>query len=292
MSRKKLTDLDEHFAFGENWQSFAGVVDEERVAEAARALSRLLPAAELDGRTFLDIGCGSGLSSLAALSLGAASVAGVDLDPASVVAARTLLSRWAEGKPWTVRSASIFDLSPDRNGTFDVVYSWGVLHHTGDMWPAMERAASLVAPGGQLAMALYRKTPLCRFWRRAKGFYSHSGPGAQRVCRALFKTAYVAGLVATGRNPRQYIAEYKAVRGMDWSHDVHDWLGGYPYESVSPQEVVGFLEKRGFAMVRMFEKRATAGGLFGSHCDEFVAMRAPRANVEASSIRGEKEARK
>ena len=60
---------------------------------------------------------------------------------------------------------------------------------------------------------------------------------------------------------------------MDWRHDVHDWLGGYPYESVEPREVAGRLQDLGFDVIRTNEQPAALGGLFGSHCDEFVAAR-------------------
>ena len=60
---------------------------------------------------------------------------------------------------------------------------------------------------------------------------------------------------------------------MDWHHDVHDWLGGFPYESVTPEELDQFLEKCGFSLEKRFEKPAIAGGVLGSHCDEFVARR-------------------
>ena len=140
-----------HFAFGENWKSFVNVVDASRIARAEAGMRRLFPDGELRGARFLDIGCGSGLSSLAAARLGAAQVHGVDIDPASVEAARTLLGRYLQPEVWSARVASVLELDPARDGPFDVVYSWGVLHHTGAMWRAVEAPAGLVRPGGLLA---------------------------------------------------------------------------------------------------------------------------------------------
>ena len=272
-----LTALDSHFAFGENWQSFAAGVSEDAVAEAVLCLERLFPQGGLVGKRFLDIGCGSGLSMLAAARLGAASVTGVDIDPHSVAAAQGLLGRFLPQGGWTVRQASIFDVTlPDLcsdNGGFDVVHSWGVLHHTGAMTVAIGKAAALVGSQGCLALALYRKTPLCGFWTWAKRLYAHGGPGLQAMIRLLYKTAYMVALVATGRAPWCYLRDYKKARGMDWAHDVHDWLGGYPYESVLPSEVAQLLKPLGFAIERQFDHPAAAAGLFGSHCDEFVARR-------------------
>jgi 2-polyprenyl-6-hydroxyphenyl methylase/3-demethylubiquinone-9 3-methyltransferase len=171
-----------------------------------------------------------------------------------------------------VTQRSVFELSP-AEGRFDVVHSWGVLHHTGALWRAMETAAAMVAPGGTFAVALYRRTPLCGFWKREKRLYAAAPPPVQAVVRGLYKVAYAAGLAATGRNPIRYVREYAKERGMSWHHDVHDWLGGYPYESTTPEEVMEFLKKRGFRIERTFEHEAAARGLFGSHCDEFVARK-------------------
>jgi len=267
-----LRRLETHFAFGENWQSFVRTVDEERIALAVQSLERLLPDGAARGKTMLDIGCGSGLSMLAAGRLGAARVDGVDIDPASAAAARALLSQHLSNDRWSVREGSVFDLSPEEQ-TYDIVHSWGVLHHTGDMWPAIDKAARLVAPGGTLVLALYRKTPLCGFWKREKRLYAACGPFMQRALRGLYRGVFFAGLLATGRNPSRYIRDYRNARGMDFSHDVHDWLGGHPYESVAPAEISGFLSQRGFRLIRTFEKPAPIVGLLGSHCDEFVAIR-------------------
>jgi SAM-dependent methyltransferase len=210
---------------------------------------------------------------LVAMQLGAQPVKGLDVDPLSVEAARTLLSQHAGGAGWTTRQASVFDLDPARDGIFEIVYSWGVLHHTGDMTTAIRKAAALVAPGGYFAIAIYRKTLLCPFWRHEKRFYSGAGGAIQAMLRALYIGVCSTAMFVKGRNPIRYNRDYRASRGMSWSHDVHDWLGGYPYESATPDEIVGMLNDLGFAIVRMFEEPASKGGLFGSHCDEFVARR-------------------
>jgi 2-polyprenyl-6-hydroxyphenyl methylase/3-demethylubiquinone-9 3-methyltransferase len=190
-----------------------------------------------------------------------------------VAAAQALLTRHAPQVPWKVRTGSAFDLSPGRDGRFDIVHSWGVLHHTGDMDTAIRRAANLVRPDGLLVLALYRRTPMCGFWRWEKRLYAHAGKPVQAVMRAAYKAVYGAGLLATGRNPVGYARTYKTRRGMDWSHDVHDWLGGYPYESISPADIRRLLEELGFRLLRSFEKPAAIKGLLGSHCDEYVAVR-------------------
>lgn len=270
---KDLKAADSHFEFGENWKSFVATVTSTSIVEAKAGLGRLFPDGELANASFFDIGCGSGLSMLAAKELGAATVRGIDIDPSSVQASRMLLSKYLPDGGWSTDVKSVFDLRPAQDGLHDVVYSWGVLHHTGDMWTAIESAAALVKPSGHLAIALYRKTPLCDLWRLEKRLYSASGKSGQAIIQGVYKTLYRAGLLATGRSPAAYIKSYKSARGMDWHHDVHDWLGGYPYESVTPREVTDRLGKLGFEKLRVFEKPAAAIGFFGSHCDEFVAVR-------------------
>jgi 2-polyprenyl-6-hydroxyphenyl methylase/3-demethylubiquinone-9 3-methyltransferase len=270
---RDTTALETHFKFGENWQSFTQEVDEARIAKAVTDLAAFMAPESLEGKSFLDIGCGSGLSMLAALRLGAASVHGTDLDPNSVEAARSLLTRLVpSGSTWTVEQRSVFDLDPQQ-GHFDVVYSWGVLHHTGAMWRAVACAARMVAPNGILAIALYRKTPLCGLWRIEKRFYTQAPAVIQAAIRTIFKIAYIVGLLAQRRNPLRYIANYPSARGMSWHHDVHDWLGGYPYESVLPPEVKTHLEADGFAVTKVKETAAPMAGLFGTGCDEFLARR-------------------
>lgn len=265
-----LTRFEEHFAFGKNWESFRRVVTAERIAAAENGLTKLFPDGALRDADVLDIGCGSGLSALAALNLGAARVEGIDIDPDCVEAARALLSANAVAGCWSVRRQSVFDLSPPP--AYDVVHSWGVLHHTGDMWKAVRVAAALVKPGGYFAIALYRKTRWCGFWVREKRFYARAPSWVQSLARGVYKSAAILMMFKNGVNPRETISGYARRRGMSWSHDIHDWLGGYPYESASADAVRACLADLEFDIVREFVGDAS-GGLLGSGCDEFVARR-------------------
>jgi 2-polyprenyl-6-hydroxyphenyl methylase/3-demethylubiquinone-9 3-methyltransferase len=264
------------FKFGDNWLKFIADLNEHQITDAQESLQRLLGRTHLSGLTFLDIGSGSGLSSLVAHKLGARVLA-FDFDPDSVASTQSLHDKYFPGDDaWIVEQGSILDSSFTQGlGTFDIVYSWGVLHHTGAMWTALERAAQLVAPRGILTIALYRKTPLCGAWRIEKRLYSAAPNALQNIIRGAYYTAYLAGLSATGRNPSAYIRGYKSTRGMNWYRDVHDWLGGYPYESASPDEIKNRLGRLGFTVIRSFERRAGLG-LFGTGCDEFVCRREPQ----------------
>jgi SAM-dependent methyltransferase len=267
-----ISGTEEHFAFGENWKSFTHVLNMQRVEQAEIDLRRLFPGGELKRARFLDIGCGSGLSSLAAIRLGAAKVDAIDVDPNSVEAAKGTLTRFAAGGSWTARVQSVFDLPAGMKPDYDIVYSWGVLHHTGDMWRAIRAAASMVKPGGLLAIALYRKTAWCGFWRWEKKLYSGSPRFLQAVIRRSFMLLMMVRTLRQGRNPLTEIRNYHKSRGMSWSHDVHDWLGGYPYESTSAEEARAFLRQLGFNVVREFVT-PPSNGRTGTGCDEFIALR-------------------
>jgi 2-polyprenyl-3-methyl-5-hydroxy-6-metoxy-1,4-benzoquinol methylase len=262
-------DADSHFAFGRNWASYAKLVGEPEIAEAKKGILKLIPEVELRGRTFLDIGCGSGLHALAAAELGVSRITAVDVDPDSVSTANNLLGQRMLGIPWSVEQISVFDLDAAIIGTFDVVYSWGVLHHTGNMWQAIERAASLVAPGGLFVFALYRSTRSDAFWKREKCWYAHTSPIGQYIARSIYLSAHRFNHVVRGTSYRRYVENYRSSRGMDFYHDVHDWLGGYPYETALAPEVERKMSDLAFRSERVFAG-SMMRGLLGSGCDEYV----------------------
>ena len=269
-----MRDLASHFEFGRNWSGYAELIDADRIEQAVRGLERLAGRAAIDGKTFLDIGCGSGLHSLSALRLGAARVVAVDLDPHSVATAKQVLSQYAPEQRWEVREQSVFDLNPQQLAEFDVVYAWGSLHHTGAMYEAWTRAAKMTAPGGILIVAVYRKTRLCGLWKIEKWIYTKSPAWLQRGLRATFVAAMRLAFFLTRRDFRKYCETYgQAYRGMNYDHDMHDWLGGYPYESISPPEADRLRQSLGLVQVRSFVEGRRRLGLFGSGNDEYVWQR-------------------
>ena len=263
------------FEFGRNWERFLTVLDDSRIASAEKGLQEMLQVQRLDGRRFLDIGSGSGLSSLAARRLGAR-VHSFDYDPQSVGCTNEVKRRYFPGDPqWTVERASVLDRSyMHALGLFDVVYSWGVLHHTGHMWDALEHAAIPVAPGGSLFVAIYNDTGTqSRRWRRIKGAYNAlpwSARPAFAVAVALpfeLKALTRASLSLRFGDYFRRWTQYRNHRGMSRWHDIVDWIGGYPYEFATPDEIFDFYRSRGFALARM-----KCGGV-GLGCNEFVLVR-------------------
>lgn len=264
----------QRFAFGENWRQFLGVLDEPRVERAQASLQKMLDVESLLDKRFLDIGCGSGLFSLAARRLGAR-VHSFDLDPQSVACAIELKRRYATDDPdWTIERGSALDGEYLGSlGMFDVVYSWGVLHHTGELWSAIDNAAARVTRAGKLFIAIYNdQGRTSRVWLRVKQLYN-------RLPRSLRWLVLYPALVRLwgpttlrdllrrrpGHTWRNYAAE--TTRGMSAWHDVIDWVGGLPFEVATPARVISHSEQLGFR-----EVRHTDCGR-GHGCNEFVFER-------------------
>jgi SAM-dependent methyltransferase len=241
------------FPFGKNWQLFLKRFDTERVGIAESSLVEFMEVENLEGKSFLDIGCGSGLFSYAAYNLGAARVVSFDIDPECVACCRELRAKADNPDNWEIHNGSVLDQQfLTRMGAFDIVYSWGVLHHTGKMWDAIENSLSLVNPGGLYYIALYNRI-LARdgstawihsFWTTIKRIYNSYPFIGRYVLEPPAMAAYLAIVMVRGQNPVTHVKNYKSHRGMSWRTDATDWLGGYPYEYASVEEVFRFVREK------------------------------------------------
>lgn len=265
----------ERFAFGENWWRFLSTLDEQRITKAEESLVSMLGLSDLSGMSFLDIGSGSGLFSLAAWRLGA-QVVSIDFDSSSVRCTKELCSRYADSSSrWTILQGSVLDKAfMESVGMHQIVYSWGVLHHTGNMALAVEHAVQAVADGGTLFIALYNdQGAWSKRWAKIKRFYC-SGPFGKAVVSSVFIPYWVVRNLAADivwlRNPVRRYTEYQQQRGMSVVHDWHDWLGGYPFEVAKPEEIILPMIRRGFELTNL----VTAGGTVG--CVEYVFRDVPR----------------
>lgn len=265
----------ERFEFGRNWSRFLELVDEDRITKAANSLKQWLEVESLAGKSFLDIGSGSGLYSLAAKRLGAR-VHSLDYDPHSVACTAELKRRYFPGDlSWMVEEGSVLDVDYLNSlGKFDVVYSWGVLHHTGRMWPALDNARLPLADDGKLFIAIYNDTgSQSARWKSIKRTYNNL-PKPLRLPFALLvmaplETKSLLHSLATfrlGAYLRSW-TEPLPERGMSRWRDVIDWVGGYPYEVAKPEEIFDFYRERGLTLMKM-----QCGGV-GLGCNQFVFVK-------------------
>jgi 2-polyprenyl-6-hydroxyphenyl methylase/3-demethylubiquinone-9 3-methyltransferase len=257
------------FAFGKNWLRFAENLDEKAVAAAEASLKSMLGVESLTGKRFLDIGSGSGLFSLAARRLGA-EVRSFDYDENSVACTQSVKSRFfPDDARWDVEQGSVLDGKfMSALGTFDVVYAWGVLHHTGSMWPAVDNAANRVAEGGKLFIALYNDQGWrSGVWRAVKWLYN-ALPSSLRflVLWPAFVRTWAPTIIKDGLrgSPWRTWSTYGGPRGMSPWRDVVDWVGGYPFEVASIDAVLKFCAER-----RLFPLKTRSVGS-GYGCNEFV----------------------
>lgn len=259
----------ERFEFGKNWSQFLTVLDDERIQEAEKSLRLMLGVSDLKGKSFLDIGSGSGLFSLAARRLGA-TVRSFDYDPNSVACTSELRHRYFDGDlEWTVSEGSVLDPEYVRSlGKFDIVYSWGVLHHTGKMWEALENASFPVADGGKLFIAIYNdQGSTSQRWTTVKRAYNRCPASLRPLILAPALLRLWGPTVMRDSlklDPLRTWRSYTSMRGMSPWRDVVDWVGGYPFEVAKPEQILDFYRQRDYNLVKM---TTCAGGI---GCNQFV----------------------
>jgi len=255
---------DKRFPFGQNWREYASRMDEHRVQAAENSLREMLNADDLAGLRFLDIGCGSGLLSLAAWRL-KADVRGFDYDPDSVACTLSLRRDYAGNqRSWKVEQGSVLDGEFVRQlGVYDIVYAWGVLHHTGSMWQALNNCACCVDRNGRLFIAIYNNQGWkSQYWLWIKRLYNQGA-----LSRGALVAIHAPYFVALRWLVRHLGRRGSLARGMSLWYDMKDWLGGLPFETAKPEEILAFLRPRGFELERL----VTCGGRHG--CNEYVFVK-------------------
>jgi len=234
------------FSFGKNWQDFLKTLTKEKIKNAEISIKDFMGVTEFTDKSVIDIGCGSGIFSYVMFKMNAKKIVSFDVDPFSVKCCEFMHKKAGNPKKWVFHQGSILDDAFISNlGKFDIVYSWGVLHHTGKMWDAIKKSAQLVNKGGYYYIAIYNKGDGMfgpKFWLGIKKFYN----AHPFIGKYIFETGYILAFFALNlvklRNPFKQIRDYKQNRGMSWRRDIADWLGGYPYEYATIEEIFNFMK--------------------------------------------------
>lgn len=259
------------FGFGSNWNNYIKNLDEKQIKEAKKSLKTYLATVDFQNKSFLDIGCGSGLFSLAAKRLGA-KVHSVDYDINSVKCAQKLKSKYySDCNDWTIEHGDVLNdkyMSNLMIEGYDIVYSWGVLHHTGNMYKAIDNASKCVAKDGIFFISIYNdQGAFSTMWKKIKKFYNNSPLFIKDILAFLYTIRIWGPIILKdlfeGR-PFYSWKNYYKLRGMSPWIDIVDWVGGYPFEVAKPKEILDFCSQRGFKLIKMY----TCGK--GSACNQFV----------------------
>ena len=262
-------DPKTRFKFGKNWMNFLKHLDDDRIEESRKGLESMLETTDLTGKRFLDIGSGSGLSSLVARKMGA-EVLSFDYDEQSVACTKYLKETYFKDDPnWHIEQGSVLNKEYlESLGEFDIVYSWGVLHHTGDMKNALSNVDVNVKNDGKLFIAIYNNQGYrSKVWHKVKSTYVKS----PKIVKHIIVLYYYFKLKGKSflydvfiRRKPLYTYNSKSGRGMSSYYDLIDWVGGYPFEVATPEFVFDFYRNKNYKL----EKLKTCGKGYG--CNEFV----------------------
>lgn len=241
------------FDFGKNWQKFSNTVTDKDFEVAKQSLKGLFGKNGLQRKNFIDVGCGSGLFSIAAKQLGAKKTVGIDILPSSIQCSQDNATKYnVSDVDFHLKSA--LDPSINELGGFDIVYAWGSLHHTGNMWGAIENVSRLVKPGGLYILAIYNKNFSSPFWKFIKWTHHYSPHIIKRFIEILYIAIIIPLKVLVFRKKF-----FRKKRGMKIYYDAVDWVGGYPFEYATKSEVVEFLNKREFKLIKYITTLGISG---------------------------------
>lgn len=249
------------YKFGKNWKSYLSeYFNENSLKEACKSICTFMGVDNFKGKRFIDVGCGSGIMSLAAIQLEAKEVLSIDCDIDSIEATESLKyfnainSKNFNISKWSIKQDSILNRLDLKHGKFDIVYSWGVLHHTGNLVKALNNVTELVNDNGLIYLSIYNEVGGLfgsRFWKRVKLAYNKSPSLIRYFIELFYIIKKIIFYILQLKNPFKEINNYNKIRGMNFITDIKDWLGGYPYEPATVTKIFKFFKFKGFNLINI-----------------------------------------
>lgn len=258
MNEDKIT-----FSFGKNWQNLLKTVNEDDFKRSLSDLDRWFKGRiDLKSKNIIDIGSGSGMHSLMLNTYEPQKLFSFDYDVNSVNATKSLWEKAGKPANWIVEHGSILDKKYiNKLGVFDLVYSWGVLHHTGSMWEAISNAIELVKPKGHFLISIYQGVDTYEKDLAIKRKYNAANSlGKRWIEWSEYIFPLMKKRIKWRENPFTWNTKYG--RGMNVYHDIVDWLGGLPYEVASEDQMKDFFARKGFILIENDMSEACGTYLF------------------------------
>lgn len=185
----------------------------------------------------LEIGCGIGTDAVNFVRAGA-EYTGVDVSEVSLDLARQRFEVFGLDGNLVHSNAEALDV---RSASFDLVYSFGVIHHTPDPDAVLRQARRAIRPDGEFRLMLYAKES----WKDAMIESGFDQPEAQSGCpiahtytqaevRAMLRAADFAAVEIT----QDHIFPYVVEKYIRYDYELQPWF------AAMPQAMFRALEKR------------------------------------------------
>lgn len=170
-------------------REFFDAVERHRYTEYAPWMPEVMGFRKFAGARLLEVGCGMG-TDLLQFARGGAKVTGIDLTPRSIEISRRHLEVYGQRGDFAISDC---ERLPFKSGSFDVVYSNGVLHHTPDTAEAVRELHRVLRRGGQALVMLYHRGSAA-YWGQI-----------------IFRHGLLHGELLRGRSPAQIMSRHVEV---------------------------------------------------------------------------------
>jgi ubiquinone/menaquinone biosynthesis C-methylase UbiE len=208
-------------------------------------------AEEVQGKSILDAGCGTGIFSIIFANKGADQVTGIDISEGSLHTAQSLKEKFGLKNAEFEKQDMLALPFPDRS--FDIVWAWGTVHHTTDPFKAIDELIRVLKPSGSILLAIYKRTRLTFIHEIIRKILV-------RTPRKTWKV--LAKILAIFLSPVIFLLKKreKSRKGEKLEELIIDWYFVPIRHYYKPGEIKNYLEERGFSV----EKFLPASGRFDS----------------------------